>query len=250
MDLGLTGKVALITGGASGLGKETAQTLIAEGAKVAVADFNAQALEETCAELRARGGECLSISLDVRDYAQCRKAVAETLEQFGDLHCLVNCAGVGGSMSFFAASEPDDWQDLLAINLLGVMHCCRAVTDHMIEKGRGKIVSIASEAGKANEKRMVVYGVTKGGVISLTRGLATELGRSNINVNAVCPGVTHTPMTSWINDEFETEASKFYPLGRLGVANDIAPMIAFLCSEQSSWITGQAFSISGGFGRS
>ena len=136
------------------------------------------------------------------------------------------------------------------INLIGVMNCCRAVTDHMSERGYGKIVSLASEAGKANEKRMVVYGATKGGVISLTRGLAAELGRFSINVNAVCPGVTHTPMTSYITEEIEARSVKFYPLGRLGRPEDIAPMIAFLASSQASWITGQAISVNGGFGRS
>jgi 2-hydroxycyclohexanecarboxyl-CoA dehydrogenase len=153
-------------------------------------------------------------------------------------------------MSFFAESEPADWRDLLEINLVGVMNCCRAVTDHMIERRYGKIVSLASEAGKANEKRMVVYGATKGGVISLTRGLAAELGRYNINVNAVCPGVTHTPMTSYINDEIEARAVAFYPLGRLGRPEDIAPLITFLASDEAPWITGQAISVSGGFGRS
>lgn len=120
----------------------------------------------------------------------------------------------------------------------------------MIERRSGRIVSIASEAGKANEKRMVVYGATKGGVISLTRGLAAELGRYNICVNAVCPGVTHTPMTAYIDEAMEKQAEKFYPLGRLGRPEDIAPMITFLASERASWITGQAISISGGFGRS
>jgi NAD(P)-dependent dehydrogenase (short-subunit alcohol dehydrogenase family) len=97
---------------------------------------------------------------------------------------------------------------------------------------------------------MVVYGATKGGVISLTRGLAAELGRHSINVNAVCPGVTHTPMTSYITEELEARSAKFYPLGRLGRPEDIAPLITFLASDQASWITGQAISVSGGFGRS
>jgi NAD(P)-dependent dehydrogenase (short-subunit alcohol dehydrogenase family) len=153
-------------------------------------------------------------------------------------------------MAFFADTEPSEWEDLIAINLVGVMNCCRAVTDHMVERRYGKIISIASEAGKANEKRMVVYGTTKGGVISLTRGMAAELGRYGINVNAVCPGVTHTAMTSFLTEEIEQEARKFYPLGRLGEPDDIAPLITFLASDKASWITGQAISINGGFGRS
>ena len=120
----------------------------------------------------------------------------------------------------------------------------------MIPQRSGRIINIASEAGKANEKRIVAYGATKGGVISLTRGLAVELGRYGITVNAVCPGVTRTPMTSYITDDMEREWARMYPLGRLGRVDDIAPLIVFLASAHASWITGQAISVSGGFGRS
>lgn len=250
MDLGLRGKSALVTGGASGLGKATAETLAAEGVRVAIADLNPTALESTRLELERAGADVLALELDVRDMASCREAVAATLRRFDAVDILVNSAGIGGPMSFFAESGPEDWQDLVAINFLGVMNCCRAVTDSMIERRSGKIVSIASEAGKANEKRMVVYGATKGGVISLTRGLALELGRYSINVNAVCPGVTRTPMTAYIDEAMEKQAERFYPLGRLGRPDDIAPLIAFLASERASWISGQAISVSGGFGRS
>jgi 2-hydroxycyclohexanecarboxyl-CoA dehydrogenase len=250
MDLGLRGKVALVTGGASGLGKETASTLVAEGARVMIADVNPATLDAARRELEAAGADVASAVLDVRHMDQCRAAVAATIERFGALDILVNSAGIGGPNAFFAGTGPDDWADMIAINLVGVMNCCRAVTDHMIARGSGRIVSIASEAGKANEKRMVVYGATKGGVISLTRGLAAELGRYGINVNAVCPGVTRTPMTAYIDDEMERRSAKFYPLGRLGQPADIAPMIVFLASDRASWITGQAISVSGGFGRS
>jgi 2-hydroxycyclohexanecarboxyl-CoA dehydrogenase len=250
MDLGLAGKSALITGGASGLGKETARTMAAEGVRVMIADLRDDALEAAKKELAAAGAEVETVRLDVRSLDECRAAVAKAISTFGALDILVNSAGIGGPTTFFANTGPDDWEALVAINFMGVIHCCRAVTDHMIERGSGRIVSIASEAGKANEKRMVVYGATKGGVISLTRGLAAELGRYGINVNAVCPGVTRTPMTAYIDEEMEKQASRFYPLGRLGQPDDIAPMIVFLASDRASWITGQAISISGGFGRS
>ncbi len=250
MDLGLKGKSVLITGGASGLGKATALLMAEQGADVIVADLNDEGLAATKALLTALGSRCDAIRLDVRDYQDCRRAVAHTVEVLGRLDCLVNCAGIGGPMTFFAQTDVSEFEALVAVNLMGVIHCCHAAAEVMIEQRYGKIVSIASEAGKANEKRMVVYGATKGGVISLTRGLAAELGRYNINVNAVCPGVTHTPMTAWIDEEGEKAASKFYPLGRLGLPGDIAPTIAFLCSDQTSWTTGQAISISGGFGRS
>ena len=249
MDLGLRGKSALITGGASGLGKETAATMAAEGVRVMIADVNESSLQSSLQELREAGAEAAATVIDVRRYDSCAKAVAATIASFGGVDILVNSAGIGGPTSFFANTEPEGWEDLLAINLVGVMNCCRAVTDHMTERRSGRIISIASEAGKANEKRMVVYGATKGGVISLTRGLAAELGRFNICVNAVCPGVTRTPMTAYIDQDMEQQASKFYPLGRLGQPSDIAPMITFLASERASWITGQAISISGGFGR-
>ncbi|HEY2772406.1 MAG TPA: SDR family NAD(P)-dependent oxidoreductase [Candidatus Binatia bacterium] len=250
MDLGLRGKSALITGGASGLGRETARTLAAEGVAVMIADVNDDALASTLAELHKAGAEVDAVRLDVRRVQECEAAVARTISRFGALDILVNSAGIGGPATFFVENGPDDWNDLVAINLLGVIHCCHAVTDHMIARASGKIVSIASEAGKANEKRMVVYGATKGGVIALTRGLAAELGRYHVNVNAVCPGVTRTPMTAYIDDEMEKQAVRFYPLGRLGQPEDIAPMITFLASDRASWITGQAISISGGFGRS
>jgi 2-hydroxycyclohexanecarboxyl-CoA dehydrogenase len=249
MDLHLKNKVAIVTGGASGIGRTTAEYLRREGVKLFLVDANATALEETAAEIAERGGEVETEVVDVRDYEACTRMVARAIGRFGHVDALVNSAGIGGPIEFFSRTTPDEWQDLVAINLLGVMNCCRAVTDHMIERNYGKIVSLASEAGKVNEKRMVVYGVTKGGVISLTRGLAVELGRFSINVNCVCPGVTHTPMTSYITPELEEAANRFYPLGRLGKPEDIAPMITFLVSDEASWITGQAISISGGFTR-
>jgi NAD(P)-dependent dehydrogenase (short-subunit alcohol dehydrogenase family) len=249
MDLHLKNKVAIVTGAASGIGRTTAEYLRREGAKLFLVDANEGNLDVTARELAGRGGEVETAVVDVRDYGACTNMVARAIGRFGHVDALVNSAGIGGPLEFFARTAPGDWQDLLAINLLGVMNCCRAITDHMIERNYGKIVSLASEAGKVNEKRMVVYGVTKGGVISLTRGLAAELGRFSINVNCVCPGVTHTPMTSYITPEIEDAATRVYPLGRLGNPEDIAPMITFLVSDEAYWINGQAISISGGFTR-
>jgi len=250
MDLKLKDRVAIITGGASGIGRMTAEYLRREGVKLILADADARALDAAAAELTQRGAEVATAPTDVRDYGSCTRMVADAIKRFGRVDALVNSAGIGGPLEFFARTAPEDWTNLLAINLVGVMNCCRAVSDHMIERRYGKIVSLASEAGKVSEKRMVVYGATKGGVITLTRGLAVELGRYGINVNCVCPGVTHTPMTSYVTEEIEEAATRFYPLGRLGQPEDIAPMITFLLSEEASWITGQAISVSGGFTRS
>lgn len=247
MDLELRDKVVVVTGGASGIGLVTARTFAGEGARLVLGDVNAGALEAVAGELGAVGQV-----VDVREYAQCERLVARAVDAYGRVDVLVNSAGVGGIPRLFIESAPDDgdWDAMLDINLRGTMHCCRAVADRMIAQRSGRIVNLASEAGKGNEKRIVVYGATKGGVISLTKGLAIELGRFGITVNAVCPGVTRTPMTSYITDDMEREWARYYPLGRLGRPEDIAPMIAFLASSQASWITGQAISVNGGFGRS
>ncbi len=252
MDLELRDRVVVITGGASGIGRVTAESFRREGAKLVLGDVQREALDAAVGELKEAGGEAVGCVVDVREYGQCRALMARAVEAFGRVDVLVNSAGVGGIPRLFVESPPDDgdWEAMVAINLLGTMHCCRAVAERMIAQRSGRIVNVASEAGKGNEKRIVVYGATKGGVIALTRGLAVELGRFNVTVNAVCPGVTRTPMTAYITDEMEREWSRFYPLGRLGRPEDIAPMITFLASPAASWITGQAISVNGGFGRS
>lgn len=252
MDLRLTNKVVVITGGASGIGLVTARAFLGEGAKLVLGDVRHDDLARVVGELVQAGGAVIGHRIDVREYAQCEALIARAVDEFGRVDVLVNSAGIGGVPRLFVETPPDDgdWEAMLAINLRGTMNCCRAVSELMVAQRSGRIVNLASEAGKGNEKRIVVYGVTKGGVISLTRGLAVELGRFGITVNAVCPGVTRTPMTAYITDEMEREWARYYPLGRLGRPEDIAPLIAFLASSEASWITGQAISVNGGFGRS
>jgi NAD(P)-dependent dehydrogenase (short-subunit alcohol dehydrogenase family) len=250
MDLGLRDQVVVLTGAASGIGRATVEYFRREGARLVLGDANGEALEATVGELRRAGTTAVGERIDVRVYADCERLAARAVREHGRIDVLVNSAGIGGPTRFFAETTPADWQDLIAVNLVGVMNCCRAVTDQMIAQRAGRIVNLASEAGKGNERRIVVYGATKGGVIALTRGLAVELGRYGITVNAVCPGVTRTPMTAYIDDDMERAWARMYPLGRLGRPEDIAPLIVFLASPEASWITGQAISVNGGFGRS
>lgn len=253
MKMGLEGKSVLITGGASGLGRETAYYMVEEGARVGVADVNETAISELVSELQSRGGEAFGVTADVRNYEDCERMAAETKSHFGTVDVLVASAGVGGQNQFFVESEPSDWELMLDVNVRGVMNTNRAVAPMMVAQKSGSIVNIASEAGKVGEKRIAVYSATKGAVMSFTKAFAVEMGRFKVRVNAVCPGVTMTAMTAGYggpgSERYEA-ASKLYPLGRLGEAEDIASMITFLASDQSSWVTGQAISVNGGFGRS
>lgn len=248
MDLGLKDRTAIITGGASGLGRETAHYLIAEGAAVVIADMHEGNIARVVDELRAAGGRAEGITMDVRDYEANERMVELARKTFGSVDLLVASAGVSGG-KFFIETQPADWDRMIDINIRGVMNSNRAVIPHMTEQRRGAIVNIASEAGKFGEKRMTVYAATKGAVMGFTKALAVEMGRFNVRVNAVCPGITRTPMTAGYSEEQAARFAKTYPLGRLGQPEDIAAMITFLLSDQTSWVTGQAISVSGGWGR-
>lgn len=257
MDLSLANKTAVITGGASGIGKETARYFIREGARVLLADRDEERLDEAAQELAALGGDCAVFSLDVRDYGACQAMTAFARERWGAIDVLVASAGVVRN-EFFLDSNPADWEGLIDINVRGVLNTVHAVAPAMVEQASGSIVLLSSEAAKTGEKRIAVYGATKGAVASFAKAFALEMGRHNVRVNAVCPAVTLTPMTlgayadpagAAASERYQA-AAKLYPLGRLGEAADIAALIAFLASAQASWITGQAISVNGGFGRS
>ncbi len=249
MDLALKGKVAIVTGGASGLGRRTAELFVEEGVRVVIADLERRPVEDTINHLESKGGKARGVIVDVREYADCHRMVSEAIDSLGGAHILVNSAGVG-EHGLFAQSDPESWAHQIDVNLRGVMNCCRAICEPFMKQRSGKVINMASEAGKVGEKRIVVYSATKGGVIAFTKAFALEMGPYNVNVNAVCPGVTKTPMTAYLKPSQEKEWARYYPLGRLGVPDDIAPMIVFLSSARASWITGQAISINGGFGRS
>ncbi|UCD57449.1 MAG: SDR family oxidoreductase [Candidatus Hydrogenedentota bacterium] len=248
MDLYLRDKVALITGAGSGIGRTTALFLAEEGVRICCADLFEEKAVETVRMIEQQGGTAIKSVCDVTQYDQIAETVAGVVRSFGQLDILINSAGVAAG-GLFAETEPQDWSREIDINLIGTMNCCHAAVEHMIPRGYGKIVNLASDAGRVGERRMSVYGAAKGGVIAFTKCLALEMGRFKINVNAACPGVVKSPMTSYLTEDMEKEWARFYPLRRLGETEDVANLIVFLCSDRTSWMTGQIISIDGGFAR-
>jgi NAD(P)-dependent dehydrogenase (short-subunit alcohol dehydrogenase family) len=247
MDLGLKDRVAIVTGGGAGIGAETCLTLADEGAHVAVVDVRLDPAEEVAERVRARGVRAVAMEVDVSSLEQTEEMVAKTLSEFGRIDILDNVAGVA-SPGLFQNSTPEQWQREIDVCLYGVMNGCKSVIVPMMEQKHGKIVNVASDAGKAGEKIMASYSAAKAGIMGFTRSLAKEMGRYWINVNVVCPGTTKgTGMTALLNEELEQKWVKSYALRRLGRPDDTARMIVFLSSEAADWITGQAISVNGGY---
>jgi NAD(P)-dependent dehydrogenase (short-subunit alcohol dehydrogenase family) len=247
MDLHMKNRVALITGGASGIGEKTAEFFVREGVKVFVADLNKERIDKTVSFLKGIGGNVKGFFCDVTAEKMVSQMVDEAVTHFGTVDFLVNSAGIGGSMKPLEDAERAEWQRILDINLVGTIQCCKAVMPILKGKNGGRIVNIASEAGVSGEKGLEIYAASKGGVISLTKSLAKDLGRHNITVNAVAPAFVHSPMTAHLTPELEKKWLKMYAIKRLGETGDVASMIVFLCSDRCSWITGQTLCINGGF---
>ena len=245
----LTGKVAVGTGGASGIGRALCEALAREGARVAVFDLNAAGARETVAAIERAGGQASSHQVDVTDVAVVDLAVDHVVTREGGLHVLVNCAGWDKPMPF-VDTTPEFWDKILSINLKGPLACTRAALRHMIKQGGGRIVTIASDAGRVGSTGEAVYSAAKGGLIAFTKTVARETARHRINVNCVCPGPSDTPL---FQQEFAAQSPKLaeslkrvIPWGRLGVPEDVAPAVVFLASDDAGFITGQTLSVSGG----
>ncbi|MCL5265956.1 MAG: 3-oxoacyl-ACP reductase FabG [Chloroflexi bacterium] len=246
MELNLRGKVALITGGGQGIGRAIALAFANEGARVAVADKNPATAADVADEINQFGGEAISIQADVTDEAQVRAMVDKVLTEFGQIDILVNNAGTAFH-KFFAQSTRKDWDIDINVNLLGAMNCASAVVQHMIDRRYGKIVSIASDAGKIGEARLVTYSAAKAGIIAFSKALAKELGRYGINVNSVSPGTIETPLAMGLLGDNVDQVVKSYAIRRLGKPEDIANAVVFLASDAASFITGQSLSVNGGY---
>jgi 2-hydroxycyclohexanecarboxyl-CoA dehydrogenase len=244
----LAGKTAIVTGAAQGIGRAIATRLAAEGAQVAIADIQEDVAAKTAEALCAAGYTAAAVRLDVTTLDSAEGAVQQVVRQFGGLDILVNNAG-WDKLEPFVESTPETWDKVIAINFRGVIHCCRAVIGRLQERGGGKIVSIASDAGRVGSTGEAVYSGCKGAIIAFSKTLARELARNNINVNVVCPGPTETALLHGVMDRQPKvlEAMKrAIPMRRLGQPGDLAGAVAFLASSDADYITGQVLSVSGG----
>jgi 2-hydroxycyclohexanecarboxyl-CoA dehydrogenase len=246
----LKGKVAIVTGSGGGIGRAISVKFASLGANVVVADIKQEGARETISLVEKAGARGLAMNTDITSLAQVQAMVKKTLEAFGQVDILVNNAG-WDKIEPFVKNTPDFWDRVISINLKGPIHCTRAVLDPMMERKYGKIISISSDAGRVGSTGEAVYSACKGGIIAFTKTMAREMARYQINVNCVCPGATDTPLLAEITGG-ETGAKiieamvKAVPFRRLGKPEDIAGAVAFLASDEASFITGQTLSVSGG----
>jgi 2-hydroxycyclohexanecarboxyl-CoA dehydrogenase len=245
MTLPLDEKVALVTGAGGGIGAAIAKSLAAEGAAVAALDRDGSAAEATVKELHAQGAQAAAFAADITDSPAVRATVEEVRSTLGPIGVLVNCAGWDKIEPFLDNTE-DDWDRIIAINLKGPIVVTRAVLDQMIERGGGRIVNIASDAGRVGSTGEAVYSAAKGGIISFTKTLAREMARHQINVNCVCPGPTDTALLATMDERLRAALDKAIPMRRIAQPDDIAPMVVFLAGDGARYMTGQTISVSGG----
>jgi NAD(P)-dependent dehydrogenase (short-subunit alcohol dehydrogenase family) len=260
MDLGISGRVALVTGAGRGIGAEICRALAAEGVRVAVNDLFEDRAVQTALEIEQSGGHAIGVAADVTEFASIATAVERITSELGPVDILVNNAGIPAVRAddaipatggFFGTSDRTQWDRTMGLITYGVLNCSRAVIEGMQERRWGRIISVISDAGRVGEPRLVAYSMAKAGVIGFTKALAKEAGRHGITVNCVSPATTVTDATrTWIESQGE-QIMKGYPLAkglnRLGLPSDIANATAFLASQRSEWITGQVLSVNGGY---
>ncbi len=236
------GRVAVVTGGASGLGRETARRVVAEGGRVVLWDKDRDWLEDA----REDVGAAHAIAFDVTDQAAVERAARESHEALGRIDALLNSAGITGATVPVAEFPIDSWLEVMNVNLNGVFYCCRAVVPIMLEQGYGRIVNVASVAGKEGNPNASAYSASKAGVIGLTKSLGKELATKGVLVNAITPAVFDSPILQQVpQSQIDYMVAKI-PMGRLGDVRETAAMVCFMLSEECSFTTGSTFDTSGG----
>ena len=245
----LDGKVALVTGGGRGIGRAIAEALLEAGAAVAITARDEGRAVAAAAELAQKtGGRCLGLGLEVRDQGQVEKAVARTIAELGGLHILVNNAGVNIRESIWELRD-ESWEEIIATNLAGAMRCSRAAAGHMKQQGWGRIIVLGSILSVVGIPKRSAYAASKAGLLGLARAMALDLAPFGVTVNALCPGVMKTEINRPIlNDpEYLKDFLRQVPIGRLGEPAELGGAIVFLASEASSYMTGAALFVDGGW---
>lgn len=250
MDGRMQGKVALVTGAGAGIGRACAIALAAAGARVVVSDVTAEGGNETVGLIERTGSEALFVETDVSSGAAVKALIDLAVRRFGGLDCAVNNAGIEGQLAPTAECSEENWDRTIAVNLKGVWLCMREEIPRMLERGGGSIVNMASVAGLVGFQNLPAYCASKGGVVQLTKTAALEYAEQGIRVNAICPGVIRTSMIDRIlggDPEQEKAFNQLEPVGRFGLPEEIADAALWLCSDASSFVTGDALAVDGGF---
>lgn len=257
MELQLQGKVALVTGGARGIGFATAQRLASEGAKLAIVDVNGAAAEEAAKQMRA-GIEAVGVAADISREDEVTRMTQTVVQVFGRIDIVVNSAAVLDD-KLFLDSAPQDWNRVMGVCLNGAMLTLHAVLPGMVKRGYGRVVCLASDSARVGQARLSYYAAAKAAVIALVKSVAQEVGDRGVTLNVVSPGATNTPLRMEREESLKQQMGeekyarrvknvlRMYPTGRLGEPDDIASAITFLVSDRASWITGQVVSVNGGF---
>ena len=241
----LKSRVAIVTGSARGIGFAIARRLLESGANVALWDIDAAAVAKAAIELKT-GGEVKSFQVDVTSVESVKKAADATAAAFGKIDVLVNNAGIAGANAKVWETDPAEWQRVLNINLTGAFLCCRAVVPHLLQNNFGRIVNIASIAGKEGNPNAAHYSASKAGVIALTKSLGKELATSNVRVNCITPAVIETDILKQMTETHINYMLSKIPMNRFGRVDEAAALVAWLCSEDCSFSTGAVFDLSGG----
>ncbi len=242
------GKVALVTGGASGIGEACVSTFARGGAKVAVVDWNSDLGEKTVVAVKQAGGDAIFLQVDVSDPESVERMVADTIAAFGRLDIAVNNAGIGGEANPTGAYSIAGWRKVIDVNLNGVFYCMRYEIPRMLEQGKGAIVNMASILGSVGFATSPAYVAAKHGVVGLTKSAALEYGKQGLRINSVGPGFIKTPLISGALDEqTQTYLSGLHAIGRMGESQEVADLVAFLCSDQASFLTGGYYLVDGGY---
>ena len=244
------GKVALVTGGASGIGRATALTFAREGAKLIIADMNADGGQQTGHMITEQGGEAIFVRTDVSQAVEVQALLSTAVETYGRLDCAHNNAGIAGAGKELIAAYPEDtWHQVIAVNLTGVWLCMKYEISQMLHQGGGAIVNTASGAGLVGNRGNSAYAASKHGVVGLTKTAALEYAQQGIRVNCVCPGWVQTPLAarSLSDPERRAQIIARHPIGRVGTPEEIAEAVVWLCSDAASFVTGHAMSVDGGY---